>query len=191
MNRLCKNTIKRSTVFVMVLAILLTTTIVAYAVVALFFKGEEQSSSYTKKTYFEFDSSSFFSATGEVGPGESMSINPVITSDATEDMYVFIRVEMPAYNNSGLYILETNGSWTAVETGTADGKYVVVYGYSEILTPGSSTTALSSSLTMVDMTKTDYAALEDINVTMTGYACGAEGIDLTTAWESVKGNYGV
>ncbi len=58
----------------------------------LFFKGETQNYDYSKKTYFEFDGSTFFTASGEVGPGESMSINLVITSEAMVDIYVFIRV---------------------------------------------------------------------------------------------------
>ena len=182
---------KRSTVVILILAILAMTTVVAYAVTTLFFKGETQTSDYNKKTYFEFDGSSFFTASGEVGPGESMSINPVITSNAIVDMYVFIRVEMPSFSSAGLYELNTDSSWTLVESGSSGDKYVTVYRYNNVLAPGASTTALGSSLTMVDMSLSDYADLSDINVTMTGYACGAEDETLDTAWESIKGNYGL
>ena len=44
---------------------------------------------------------------------------------------------------------------------------------------------------MVDMSNAEYAAIEDINVTISAYACGAEGIDRSIAWESVKENYGL
>lgn len=44
---------------------------------------------------------------------------------------------------------------------------ILAYRYDDILTPGASTTALA-----------------DLNVTMTGYACGAEdGETLDTAWD--------
>ncbi len=72
-----------------------------------------------------------------------------------------------------------------------DGQYIAVYRYDDILTPGASPTALASSLTMVDISLSDYAALSDLNVTMTGYACGAEGETLETAWDNIKGNYGL
>ncbi len=70
---------KRSTAVILILALLVTTTVVVYAVTTLFFKGETQTSDYSKKTYFDFAGDGFFTASGEVGPGESMSINPVIT----------------------------------------------------------------------------------------------------------------
>ena len=182
---------KRSTVVILILAILAMTTVVAYAVITLFFKGETQTSDYSKKTYFEFDGSGFFTASGKVGPGESMSINPVITSEATVDMYVFIRVEMPIFSSAGLYELNTDSNWECIESGSSGDKYIAVYRYNDVVAPGASTTALGSSLTMVDMSLTDYAEISDINVTMTGYACGAEDEELSTAWESIKGNYGL
>lgn len=182
---------KRSTAVILILVMLALTTVVAYAVTTLFFRGETQTSDYSKKTYFEFDGSSFFTASGEVGPGESMSITPVISSNATVDMYVFIRVEMPGYSDGGLYELNAGSDWSVEEAQVVGDKYVTVYRYNDVVASGVSTTALGSSLTMVDMSLADYADLTDINVTMTGYACGAEGEELSTAWESIKGNYGL
>lgn len=182
---------KRSTAVILILAILAMTTVVAYAVTTLFFKGETQTSDYSKKTYFEFAGDGFFTASGEVGPGESMSIDPVISSNATVDMYVFIRVEMPEYNDAGLYELNTDSGWSVEEAQVVGDKYIAVYRYNDVVAPGASTTVLGSSLTMVDMSLAEYADLSDINVTMTGYACGAEGEELSTAWESIKGNYGL
>ena len=182
---------KRSTAVIIILLLLAMTTVVAYAVTTLFFKGETQTSDYSKKTYFEFDGSGFFTASGEVGPGESMSINPVITSEATVDMYVFIRVEMPSYSSAGLYDIDLNSGWECIESGVNGDKWFSVYRYNDVVAPGASTTALGSSLTMVDMSLTEYADLSDINVTMTGYACGTEDESLDTAWESIKGNYGL
>ena len=182
---------KRSTAVIIILLLLAMTTVVAYAVTTLFFKGETQTSNYSKKTYFEFAGDGFFTASGEVGPGESMSINPVISSNATVDMYVFIRVEMPIFSSAGLYEVNTDSSWSVEESGIVGDKYIAVYRYNDVVTPGSSTSSLGSSLTMVDMSLTDYSELSDINVTMTGYACGAEDESLETAWESIKANYGL
>ena len=182
---------KRSTAVILILAILAMTTVVAYAVTTLFFKGEPQTSDYSKKTYFQFAGDGFFTASGEVGPSESMSINPVISSNATVDMYVFIRVEMPGYSDAGLYEIDVNSGWECIESGANGDKWFSVYRYNDVVAPGASTTALGSSLTMVDMSLADYADLTDINVTMTGYACGAEDESLDTAWESIKGNYGL
>ncbi len=182
---------KRSTTVIITLLLLAMTTVVAYAVTTLFFMGDTQTSDYSKKTYFEFEGSSFFTASGEVGPGESMSINPVISSESTVDMYVFIRVEMPGYNGAGLYELNTGSGWECIESGANGDKWFSVYRYNNVLAPGASTMALGSSLTMVDMSLADYVDLTDINVTMTGYACGAEDETIDTAWESIKANYGL
>lgn len=182
---------KRFTAVIITLLFLAMTTVVAYAVTTLFFKGETQTSNYSKKTYFEFAGDGFFTKSGEVGPGESMSINPVITSEATVDMYVFIRVEMPGYNGGGLYELNTDSGWECIESGANGDKWFSVYRYNNVLAPGSSTSSLGSSLTMVDMSLADYSELSDINVTMTGYACGDEDETIDTAWESIKGNYGL
>lgn len=182
---------KRSTAVILILAILAMTTVVAYAVTTLFFKGETQTSDYSKKTYFEFDGSSFFTASGEVGPGESMSINPVITSEATVDMYVFIRVEMPGYNGAGLYDIDLNSGWTLVESRSSGDTYIAVYRYDDVVALGASTSALADKLTMVNISLADYADIGDINVTMTGYACGAEDESLDTTWDSIKWNYGL
>lgn len=59
---------------------------------------------------------------GEVGPGDSFSVNPVIYNDATEDMFVFIRVDMPFVDGSPLYTFEVDRDWTQVES---DGGVVV------------------------------------------------------------------
>ena len=182
---------KRSTAVILILAILAMTTVVAYAVTTLLFMGDTQTSDYSKKTYFQFDGSGFFTQSGEIGPGESMGIDPVITSNATVDMYVFIRVEMPSYNGAGLYDIDLNSGWSVEEAQAVGDKYITVYCYNDVVAPGVSTTTLGSSLTMVDMSLADYSELSDINVTMTGYACGAGDESLDTAWDSIKSNYGL
>lgn len=97
----------------------------------------------------------------------------MLTSDASVDMYVFIRVEMPSYNGDGLYDLNVNDTWKLVESGRVDDKWIEVYQYNEVLGPEETTSALSDKMTMVDMSKADFAQLNDIDVSMTGYACGS------------------
>ena len=89
--------------FVTVKKILSIIAVGALAVLLLFFESNNQHSELSSKTYFSFQTSDFFTYSGEVGIGESASINPVITSNATVDMYVFIKVEMPAFGSGGLY----------------------------------------------------------------------------------------
>lgn len=120
-----------------------------------------------------------------------VSINPVITSKASMDMYVFIRVEMPIYSSGGLYALAVNDGWSLVESGEVDGKWIEVYRYDAVLTPGASTTALSNSIIMVDMGMADYAEISDIDVSMTSYACKTDDVTIDTAWESIKSEAGV
>ena len=184
-------TMKRSTAVIVALITILTLSVVAYAVTSLFFASPTQTSEYEKRTYFEFVMNDVFTASGEVGPGESMSVNPVITSDASADMYVFIRVEMPALGESGLYTLTPSSAWSVQESGVQGDRWVTVYRYDSVLTPGASTTALTSNLTMVDMSHAEFSEVTELNVSMTGYACGTEDLELENAWETISQNYGV
>ena len=54
-----------------------------------------------------------------------LTLYPVIYNDATEDMFVFIRVDTPFVDGSTLYTFEGDRGWTQVES---DGG-VVVYAY--------------------------------------------------------------
>ena len=108
------------------------------------------------------------------------------------DMYVFIRVEMPSYSSGGLYDLAVNDGWSLVESGEVDGKWIEVYRYDAVLTPGASTTALSNSMTMVDMGMADYAEIGEIDVSMTGYACRVSDVaGIDEAWDYIKSEAGM
>ena len=137
--------------------------------------------------------SDVFTEDGEILPGGSKSIHPVITSGATEDMYCFIRVVMPLApsGESGLYNLNVDGSWSAENAREVGGQWVEVYRYGEALTPGASTTPLASQITMVDMSLAEFVSLGDLNVEMTGYSCGTEDMDITEAWSAISQYYGV
>ena len=156
--------------------ILLGTTIIAYAITSLFFTKSERSK-LSKKTVFQFDLSTDMSAT-EVGPGDSFDVNPIVYNDATEEMYVFIQVDMPTTVNGALYSFDVDNAWTLVESGNDMGVYA--YGDTEmaVLSPGESTSALTKQMTMRSISNAEYAAVDDINITITGYAIGTE--DMST-----------
>ena len=160
----------------MAVGIFLGVAIVAYAITNLFV-SKSVTTSFTKKQIFQFDFNTGLNG-GEIGPGDSFSVNPVIYNDATEDMFVFIRVDMPFVDGSPLYTFEVDRDWTQVES---DGG-VVVYAYTAgsegmtALTPGESTTALTEQMTMRSITNAEYAGIDDINITLTGYAIGVENV---------------
>ena len=154
----------------------MATVIVAYAVTNLFFT-KSQTSEFSKKQIFQFDLDTGLSS-GEVGPGDSFSVSPVIFNDATEEMYVFIQVDMPETANGMLYSFEADADWCFI---SEDGGTVVyAYGNSEMtaLQPGESTSALTEQMTMDEVSNAEYAAIDDINITITGYAIGTE--DMST-----------
>lgn len=161
---------KRLTTLLITLALLMTTTVIAYALVT-YITTKTQTSSFTKKEYFEMSGSEIFSASSEVGPGETVTINPVITSESSVDMYVFIRVEMPMYSGGGLYDLNVDAGWSMVESEVVDNKWVEVYRYDSELKPEQSTTVLANKLTMKNMTLAEFAEISDIDVSVTGFAC--------------------
>lgn len=158
------------------IGIFIATVIVAYAVTNLFFM-KSQTSEFSKKQIFQFDLDTGLSS-GEVGPGDSFSVSPVIFNDATEEMYVFIQVDMPETDNGMLYSFDADSDWCFL---SEDGGTVVyAYGNSEMtaLQPGESTSALTSRMTMSEVSNAEYAAIDDINITITGYAMGTE--DMST-----------
>ena len=121
---------------------------------------------------------------------------PVIFNDATEEMYVFLEIQMPEYMDSSLpesgdsllYPFDVNEDWTLVESG--NGFAVYAYGSTEmtVLSPGESTSALTNQMTMRTITNAEYAAIADINITITGYAIGLEGVSTNPAdtWKECK-----
>ena len=164
----------------MAVGILFGSALVAYAITSLLFT-QSQTSSFQKKTIFRFNLSTGLTS-GEIGPGDSFSTSPTIDNDATEDMYVFIKVEMPTVDSGEkLYTFDLDSSWLEVEDG------VYAYGSEEMttLTPGESTTALTEQMTMKSITNAEYAGIDDINITLTGYAIGVE--DVPTVPEEAWG----
>ena len=136
---------------------------------------------------FQFDLTTDMAET-EVGPEDSFSVRPVIFNDATEEMYVFIHVDMPTTVDGELYSFDVDDGWTLVESG--NGTVVYAYGNNEmtLLCPGDSTSALTSQMTMKSISKAEYAAVDDINITITGYAIGIEDVSVNPvdAWNECK-----
>ena len=142
---------------------------------------------FSKKVIFLFDLGIGMSA-GEVGPGDSVSVNPVVTNSATEDMYVFVKIQMPEWDGPPLYTFHAGDAWVLVESGEG----VVVYAYANpeltVLSPGDSTFALTNQMNMRSISNAEYAAIDDINVTGTGYAVGIEDVSTNPeeAWNECK-----
>lgn len=170
----------------LLVGIFMATVIVAYAITTLFL-AKSQTTGLSKKKIFQFDLNTSISS-GEVGPGDSFSVSPVIRNDATEEMYVFIQIDMPTVGNAFLYSFDVDSDWRVVceETGTI----VYAYGNSDmtVLSPGDSTTALTQQMTMKKISNAEYANIDDINITITGYAIGIEGVSTVPidAWNECK-----
>ena len=134
----------------MAVGILFGSGLVAYAITSLLFT-QSQTSSFQKKTIFRFNLSTGLTS-AEIGPGDSFSTSPLIYNDATEDMYVFIKVEMPTVDSGEkLYAFDLDSSWVEVEDG------VYAYGSEDMTTlaPGESTTALTEQMTMKSITNAE------------------------------------
>ena len=169
-----------------IVGILLGAGIIAYAITQLF-TSKTATSNLTKKTIFEINLNDGLQA-AQVGPGESFTVTPSITNDATEDMYVFIKVVMPEYGTDGLYTYTVDSNWTIVENNAGTKVYAYASGSMTMLPPGDTTTALTNQMTMKNITNAEYSAYTDINVTITGYAIGTDGVstDPATAWSECK-----
>lgn len=98
-------------------------------------------------------------------------MSPVIYNDATEEMYVFLEIQMPDYtsdntsdntdsslSDSLLYPYDVNEEWTLVES-SERGNGTVVYAYGSAnmtaLQPGESTSALTEQMTMRSITSAE------------------------------------
>lgn len=164
----------------------MTTVIAAYAITNLFFT-QGTTTGFTKKVVFQFDLDVGMS-TGAVGPGDSISVNPVVTNSATEEMYVFVKIQMPEWDGSPLYTYRVDEAWTLVES--EGGAVVYAYAHPEmiILSPGGSTIALTNQMNMRSISNAEYAAIDDINITITGYAVGIEEVSTNPAeaWNECK-----
>lgn len=166
--------------------ILMAMVIVVYAVTNLFYT-QSSITEYSKKVIFQADLDIGMS-TGEVGPGDSILVNPIVTNSATEEMYVFVKIQMPEWDGSPLYTFQADDQWGLVES--ANGTVVYAYGNPELttLSPGESTSALTNQMVMQSISNAEYAAIDDINITVTCYAIGTKDVatNPVDAWNECK-----
>lgn len=154
-----------------------------------YFMMQSITSEFTKKHIFTFDLSTGLTPE-EIGPGDAFHVRPTVYNDATEGMYVFISLDIPLASDKSLYSYQVNDdSWMMVEE--EGGTVVYAYASNEAMIPlqlGESTTALTEQMSMINISNADYAAIEDINFTVTGYGIGTEEIstDPEEAWSYCK-----
>ena len=173
--------------------VVLALTTVAIAAIIIFTSQSEKSQN-TKGDIFRINLSTGMTST-EVLPGDSFFCSPVVTNDATKEMYVFVAVDTPSLENESIYEYIVGDDWVLVEN-TAE-RQVYAYGSSDALTTlalAESTSPMTTQMTMKNISSADYAGLDDIDVLITGYAVGTEevsDIDPSSAWLECKQKYNV
>lgn len=112
-----------------------------------------------------------------------------MTSDASIDSYAVIVEEMPKYSTGGLYTISNSDDRVLVEFWPQGDSWFEAYMYNDTLSAGAAMTALGGTITMVDMTNAQYGQLNELNVSISAYACGAdEGETPDRAWNTKKGS---
>ena len=154
-----------------------------------FFASKSVTVTVTKKKYFRFDFELALD-NAELGPGDSVAVNPIVKSDSTEEMYVFMKVTNPSVNNVPLYTYDVDDSWIVVDDSMTN---AIVYAYASSdsmapLSPGEETNCLTNKMTMRDISIPEYASIDNIDFTFEVFAVGTEGIDMnpTDAWAEAK-----
>lgn len=168
----------------MALGLFLGAALVTYALTS-FFTKKDFFLTPQKKPIFEIVVSGG-EQPGSIGPGDSFPTSPTVYNDATEEMYVFMKVEMPVVSDEPLYSFTKGAEWVEVDDG------VYAYAENDVMTtlgPGEKTPALTSAMKMRDISRAEYSALSDLSIKITGYAIGTE--DASTvpadAWNVCKG----
>lgn len=167
----------------MAVGLFLGAALVTYALTSFFTRAEVVLFP-EKKSFFEIVVSGG-DQPGEIGPGDSFSTSPTVYNNATEEMYVFMKVEMPVVSDEPLYSFDLGDGWVKVE----DGVYAYADDAMTTLAPGEKTPALTDKMTMAEISRAEFAQRKDISVKITGYAIGTE--DASTvpadAWNVCKG----
>ena len=155
-------------IFLMLLTVGAVAAILKYAT-------KSETSKLTKGEIFEIDLSTDLTA-ATLLPGDSININPVVTNDATSDMYVFIAVYTPVVGQDSIYAYNVGEDWSVVES--TERKTVYSYSTTDEMTPltlEEKTPALTSKMTLRDnISNAEFAGIDDINITITAYAVGTE-----------------
>lgn len=174
---------------ILALLIIFLVSLLAFGAFTGFFKTWTVTVNVERKDYFQFDINMALDNVA-LGPGDSVVVDPSVTSDSTVDMYVFIKVINPMANGVHPYLYDVDGSWvTAEETEEGD----VIYAYASPdslvpLSPGEETIPLTKRMTMRDISIPEYAYIDDLSYSFQVYAVGTEGISVNPedAWREVK-----
>lgn len=168
------------------IVILCCIAVTAYAFSRLFY-SQSITSNFIKKQIFEFKLA-MSSMQADLGPGDSISINPIVENSSTEKMFVFIEVEMPVVEDTPLYEYAVNEDWILVDS--YGGSEVFAYGGDQLtmLFPGESTTPLMTFITMKRISNAQYSETDDINISITGYAIDCQGYTTVPSevWDELK-----
>ncbi len=151
----------RITQMAIIIALFLSITIVAYAAISTLISRSWQSD-LTKGDIFEMELVQS-DIIGEIVPGQSISVSPVVKNLGTKEALAFVKIEMPTIpsSNSPAYTFSVDEVvWTKVEESSGS----VVYGYNDVLGVDSETDPLCQSMTMVEMSGSDFIGLSDVNV---------------------------
>ena len=179
-------TLKRSTQCLILLRFLLVG-VVAYAAISLLVNAN-WTSDWSKKGFVEI-TIDVGDQDGSVAPGDTMSVSPTLTNSGNDDALAFIKFTypvLPGSTNSGAagsaYTWTVGSGWTVVEEGSG----YTVYGYSSALAEDQTTSALTSSVTMKDMTGSQYKAI-DVNIRFDGYLADVNeyGTELDACWARI------
>ena len=106
---------------------------------------------------------------------------------------MFVSVDTPSLENESIFEYIAGDDWVCVED-TAD-RQVYAYGSADALTTlalAESTSPMTTQMTMKNISSADYAGIDDINVTITGYAVETSEVGVTTpseAWTWCKQTY--
>ena len=177
---------------ILALLFILLVSLLAFGAITSFFKTRTVTVNVERKDYFQFDINMALDNVA-LGPGDSVVVNPSVTSDSTVDMYVFIRVINPMVNGVHLYIYEVDDSWVTVEE-TEEGDIIYAYASHDsmvLLSPGEETIPLTTRMTMRDISIPEYAYIDDLSYSFQVYAVGTEGISVNPedAWREVKEHF--
>ena len=186
-----KQHIKRSPI--LIFAIVLLCAIAVYAASLLFKAGNTYNIGVGHVTVFEFTDVNPYTGEASLAPGDSMTIYPKITSTATVPMYAYMVVRMPAATaadggEQGLYEITPGGAWSEVDSFKADDIWVKAYQYG-LLEPDENTGDAGWTVTMSSISNSEYAGIDDLNYSVTGYGIGTDNEELENAWSDLKETY--
>ena len=136
----------------------------------------------------------FNGSTVELGPGEELSVNPVITNHSTVDVYAIYRVSMPAVELDGewvgLYEIVPQNSWSLIENSREGGEWIEVYG--TLIGVDDESGKLTDKIKMRDISLREYSELGDLNIQFDSFGANSNEVgSMEEGWAAVKDGEGL